>query len=429
MPSDEYQLDDRLTQFNIDGRRDLIQAERHARPPLPASAPAIAQHLVFQNDLIGLADERRACLNICSELGLVPNGELNDQIRASREGLSLKWERHTEYSSYTLVDEGMADAANFDLWTDRNLPWEDVPGRLLVSLVIGVEAANAPIWSSTDEFNWDSTPPLCSSLVMGGTTVIESDLQISASGHTRFLVKTSSTEPSRIGRLLQRLIEVESYGALSLYAWKDAKEIGPVLGEAESRLGKIVQRLTAIGEETDESILADLTELSAFHEATTARTHFRLNASLAYHDIVVRRLTELREERIPGSQRLANFILRRLNPAASTYRAILVRQEETAERINRAAQLLRGRIEVAIGQQNQQLLKSMDERAEAQYKLQRTVEGLSVVAITYYALGILAYIAAVIAGQVDTFGVKEIVGFSVPFVLFAVWFSVNRLRK
>ncbi len=418
-----------LRQFSVDGRRQLIQAERHARPPLPALAPAIVQHLVFHNDLEGLVDERRACLNICTALGLIPKGELNDQIQAMSDNLSLKWERHTEYSSYTLIGQNVGDAKSFTLWTEQDIGWKHVPGHLLVSLFIGVESEENPIWSDSAHFRFEEMPPLCSSKVMSGTTVIESDMRIGPQGQTRFLVRTQNEEPTRIGRLLQRLIEIESYGALSLLAWKDAKDIGPVLGEAESRLGDITRRLTAIGDEADEAILSDLTELSAFHEASTARTHFRLNASLAYHEIVVRRLSELREERISESQRLANFIQRRLNPAARTYKAILVRQEETAERINRAAQLLRGRIEVAIGKQNQQLLKSMNERAEAQYKLQRTVEGLSVVAITYYALGILTYLAAAIAGQFEWLSVKETVGFSVPFVLLTVWLGIQRLRK
>jgi len=297
-----------------------------------------------------------------------------------------------------------------------------------VSLLIGVESQTDPVWSRSGFFQWENELPLCASEVMSGTTILESDMQIGPSGNTRFLVKTSSTEPARLGRLVQRLIEIESYGVLCLYAWKDAKEIGPLLAEAEEKLGDLTYRLTQNDGEPDEAMLADLTALSASHEATTTRTHFRLNASLAYHEIVVRRLQELREERIEGRQRLANFVQRRMNPAARTYRAILKRQEETAERINRATQLLRGRIDVAIGKQNQQLLKSMNERAEAQYKLQRTVEGLSIVAITYYALGILAYMAAAVAGYVDGLGVKEILGISVPIVMLIVWLGIRKVR-
>ncbi|MFD0917792.1 DUF3422 family protein [Pseudahrensia aquimaris] len=415
--------------FDEDPRRALIDAERHARPPLPIEAPAVVQYIALQSQVTDLASERRACLTICENLGLMPSSELTDQIQAVGEGVFLKWERHTEFCSYTIVQQNVEDRKGFVPWSERELGWEDVTGNLLVSLVIGIETKRSRVWKQSGMFDWANPLPLCASLVMSGTTQVESDMTINERGFTRYLVTTSNKEPTRIGRLVQRLIEIESYGAFCLYAWKDVKEIGPKLGEAERRLESITTRLAKHAGESDEQMLDELSEVSAFQEEVTTRSHFRLNASLAYYEIVQRRLEELREERIEGCQRLANFIQRRMNPAARTYRSILKRQAETADRTSRATQLLRGRIEVEIGKQNQQLLKSMNERAEAQYKLQKTVEGLSTVAITYYALGILAYIAAAIAGYVPGLGVKEIVGLAVPFVLLTVWLALKRLRK
>ena len=414
--------------LTIDPRRDIVQAERHARPPVPTHAPAICQHIVFHNPKMDMAHERRSCLNICEQLGLVPYGELTDQIRAEEGGLSLKWERHTEFSSYTLIQTDVKNRNNFVPWTDRDLNWESVPGKVLVSLLVGMETRKNPSWSKLDRFQWQNGKPLCSSLVLGDTTILESDLDTDNLGYTRYLIKTSATEPSRLGRLLQRVIEIETYGTLCLYAWKDVKEIGPLLADTELKLGGLTSRL-ARKHEADDVILGELAELSASHEEVTSRSHFRLNASLAYHDIADRRLNELREVRITGYQRFSSFIPRRMNPAARTYRSILKRQAETAERINRATQLLRGRIEVAIGKQNQELLKSMNVRAEAQYKLQKTVEGLSVVAISYYALGIIAYLAALVAGKYVDLSVKEMVGVAVPVVLILVWLSVRKIRS
>ncbi|MEE9313044.1 MAG: DUF3422 domain-containing protein [Rhizobiaceae bacterium] len=412
-----------------DSRRAMVQAERHARPPVPTSAPSICQHLVFHTDNDDLAYERRACLNICEELELHPTSELSDQISAESNDLILKWERHTEFTSYTFIQQNVRNRDKFVPWAEREIGWSGVPGKMLVSLLIGIENKRSPVWSSKERFSWGEEQPICSSSVMGGTTTIETDLTADSFGNTRYLIKTSSKEPSRLGRMLQRLLEIETYGNFCLYAWKDAKEIGPLLGEAERRLGDVITRLARESGEPDESILADLTDLSAFHEATTERAHFRLNASLAYHEIAMRRLKELREERVAGAQRLANFMKRRMNPAARTYKSILRRQEETAQRINRATQLLRGRIEVAIGKQNQELLRSMNARAEAQYKLQKTVEGLSVVAISYYALGILTYLITVFKGNLGGFSVKEVVGMTVPLVFLGVWWSVRKIRK
>lgn len=416
--------------LSIDARRDTIQAERHARPPVPVLAPGIVQHMVFRTAPdSNIADERRAALTICEKLELIPSSELADQISADGDGVVLKWERHTEFVSYTFIAQNVKDRALFSPWSERDLGWTGVPGTLLLSLLIALEPKRSPVWSGSGRFAWRDAKPICASAVMSGTTSVETDLDLDEAGNARYLVKTTSKEPARLGRLLQRLIEIETYSTLCLYAWKDAKELSPLLSQAERRLGDLITRLARQGGESDEKILEDLAELSAFHEATTERSHFRLNASLAYHEIAVRRMEELREERIEGCQRLANFMKRRMNPAARTYKAILRRQEETAQRINRATQLLRGRIEVAIGKQNQELLKSMNARAEAQYRLQKTVEGLSVVAISYYALGILTYLAAVFAGFVPGLSVKVIVGLCVPLVVGAVWFSVRKLRE
>ena len=415
--------------LKVDPRRGIVQAERHARPPVATIAPSVCQHLVFHSPNLDIATERRSCLNICEKLGLSPKGELTDQISADDGTTSLKWERHTEFSSYTFIKYVADGHSAFEPWSSQKLGWDEVPGRMLVSMLVGIESFEKPVWSNLGAFTWTADKPLCSSLVLTGSTVLESDLHINESGHTHYLLKTSSKESARLGRLLQRLVEVETYGALCLYAWKDVKEIGPLIGEAEEKLGELISRLAAKSDEPDETILNDLARLSAFHEETTSKSHFRLNASLAYHDIVERRLGELREERVSGCQRLASFVLRRMNPAARTYKSVLTRQAEMADRINRATQLLRGRIEVAIGKQNQELLKSMNDRAEAQYRLQKTVEGLSVVAISYYALGILSYVAALFAGKYLGLGTKEIVGMAVLPVLLLAWFGISRLKR
>lgn len=68
-------------------------------------------------------------------------------------------------------------------------------------------------------------------------------------------------------------------------------------------------------------------------------------------------------------------------------------QSALSERIDHASQLLRTRVGVAGEQQNQALLASMDRRAKLQLRLQQTVEGLSVAAVTYCIVGLGGYLA------------------------------------
>ena len=140
--------------LKADNRRDLIDAERHSRPPLPVLAPSIFQHIVLHGWNKDLAEERRACLTICENLGLIPDSGLNDQIKATGDGIELKWERHTEFSSFTILQRNVRSAKDFVPWSERDLGWEYLPGKLLVSLLIGLESEKSkPIAALTPPFS------------------------------------------------------------------------------------------------------------------------------------------------------------------------------------------------------------------------------------------------------------------------------------
>jgi len=212
-------------------------------------------------------------------------------------------------------------------------------------------------------------------------------------------ISTSLDDPYRIGRLSQRLIEIETYGALSFLAWETFIDFGPLLQQADDKLKVLVESIADADATSDRSILSKLAHLAATNEANIADSGFRLNASLAYNEIVKARILELNEERIEGYQRFNKFIGRHGAPAARTYAYILKRQDKISERLHPANQLLRSRIDVELASQNQLQLTSMNRRAEAQYRLQKTVEGISAIAISYYLLGIVSYAVSAV-GQV-----------------------------
>ena len=76
--------------------------------------------------------------------------------------------------------------------------------------------------------------------------------------------------------------------------------------------------------------------------------------------------------------------------------------------------------------QNQSLLASMDRRGKAQLRLQETVEGLSVAAVTYYLVGL-------IGTMVDSIGLHDhkgpIVGVAIPVVAVILFLGVRRMRR
>ncbi|RYI05316.1 MAG: DUF3422 family protein, partial [Acetobacteraceae bacterium] len=153
-----------------------------------------------------------------------------------------------------------------------------------------------------------------------------------------------------------------------------------------------------------------------------------VGATAAYVAIVNQRIEVLREARIEGRQTFAEFMMRRYDPAMRTVKSSESRLEAMAERAQRAAELLRTRVDVERSAQNQKLLESMDARADLQLRLQRTVEGLSVVAISYYAVNLAAYALEPLAERFHI-GHGLLLAGLVPVVVLGVWLMVRRIRK
>ncbi|MNV67169.1 hypothetical protein D3C71_1599560 [compost metagenome] len=142
-----------------------------------------------------------------------------------------------------------------------------------------------------------------------------------------------------------------------------------------------------------------------------------------------KRIVELREIRIEGLPTVGEFMDRRLAPAIRTCEAVESRLQALSQRVARASDLLRTRVEIAVEGQNAELLLSMDKRAQLQLRLQETVEGLSVVAISYYLVGIVGYAAKGVKGLGMKVDPDLLVGLMIPIVIAFVWSGVRRIRK
>lgn len=140
------------------------------------------------------------------------------------------------------------------------------------------------------------------------------------------------------------------------------------------------------------------------------------------------RVQILRETRFNGRQTFAEFMMRRYDPAMRTVKSAERRLSEMAERAERAGELLQTRVDVERSAQNQKLLESMDRRADLALRLQHTVEGLSVVAISYYAVNLAAYAAYPVA---EPLGLSKgmMTAVLTPAVILLVWLMIRRIRR
>jgi len=215
---------------------------------------------------------------------------------------------------------------------------------------------------------------------------------------------------------------------LALLALPLARDLGAPITASERKLADITEALVTARSADEPELLESLTRLAAETESREARTLYRFSAAEAYDALVQRRIAELREGRMEGMQTLQEFMERRLAPAMNTCRAMAARQDALSRRVARATQLLSTRVDLTREQQNQVVLANMDRRAQLQLRLQETVEGLSVAAITYYIVGLVAYVAKGLKAGGLHLDVDLVTGIAIPVVAILVAFGIRQFR-
>lgn len=416
-----------------DGRdhpqRTQLNDELHARPHMRITTPARVTHLAHLTGEMG-ADHAHL-LALCRDVGLpLPGSELR-QVQLLVDGRTVKWERHTEFTAVTIADMAPGEPGEWSALSPRLADWTArLPGPRLVACHLRLEPDGEPRHTPDSLSAIFPRGELLGSEVAGGEALVWTDFHLGSDGHTRILVRDKALSASHAGRVIQRLLEIETYRMTALLGLPLAREAGPELASLEQRLEGIVARTALGGNLAEEHGLLDaLTRLAAEAEALSVRCRYRFGATTAYAELVERRVEELREERIPGLQRLGVFLERRFRPAVRTCEAVARRQGELAAGISRASSLLRTRVDVQRAEQNAEILKSLEHRARTQLRIQEAVEGLSVFAISYYLLGLVKY---VVDGLPTIGGLPPkalMTGIAVPTIVAAVWVGIRRLRR
>lgn len=342
----------------------------------------------------------------------------------------LKWEAHTEFVTYTAFTSGLS-ARPFDPFEAQVFPedWLDqAPGNRVASVLMRIDVLpedEASLMGFLDD--WFVGESLAVARVVEGAAVVATDFRIDPAGHMRFAVFVRpGTGADRVGRIVQRLCEVETYRAMSMLGLIRARDLGAELNRLDPRLSALMSALNAEDRRPDEA-LHELLTIAAELESLAVGVSFRFGATLAYEAIVSQRIEALREMRVKGRQTFGEFMTRRYDPAMRTVKSTDLRLRSMAERAQRAAELLRTRVDVERSAENQSLLASMDRRADLALRLQHTVEGLSVVAISYYALSLAGYVAAPL---VESWGWEKpwVMAGLTPLVLGLVFLGVRRIR-
>lgn len=413
-------------------QRFELSNEVHARPPEPLSAPVKLSCLAMTTDWPHRDEDRDVVIELTKQYGATPPAVGAKHFSVDLKEFRLIWERHTEFTRYTFITPG-GDDDPFKSPAIEAAPsaWiENLPGRLIAAAHATLrkeEYAIDDIAAASERYFAGNA--VIGSKTTGGAAIALTDFRIHADGFSRFLVYNRSMTPWHAGRIVQRLVEIETYRVMALLSLPVAQTLNPLLASWESELSEITTAMTSDSDVDEPELLDRLTHLQAAIEKNHTQTLFRFNAGAAYYALVQRRNEELREERIAGMQTFGEFTERRLAPAMSTCEAAAARLEAISERVDRAAQLLSTRVDLSLEKQNQAALESMNQRAALQLRLQQTVEGLSIAAITYYVVGVIGYFVSGLEQFGLSLNAERIKGVSVPIVLAISAFGVWRARK
>jgi uncharacterized membrane-anchored protein len=416
--------------------RQRLNDEVHARPPERIASPARVKFLA----LIADSKQRQAAWEILSaaamRCGAAPPEASAYHYSADFGAYRIKAERHTEFLRLKIIASdygrgGEADPFLESPGEDSYVSWiADLPGQTICAIHAVVVSTRA--WPpSPDAFsNWIAPrDALVGATISGGAGAAFTDLRIREDGFERLLILDRGLSPGQVGRNLQRLVEMDTYRMLALLAFPIARGRMGELSAIERELADATSALVSAKEEQEPSLLERLTDLAARMENLQAGSQFRFAAAGSYYELVERRIEELREERIEGLQTFGEFVERRLAPAMRTCRAVTEREERLSARISRATELLSTRVELSSQRQSHALLDSMDRRAQLQLRLQETVEGLSVAAITYYIVSLVGKAAEGLQVEGVKIDPALAMGVAIPVVAGLVALGVWRIRR
>jgi uncharacterized membrane-anchored protein len=413
-------------------QRFRLNDEIHARPPDALAPPLRMSFIALWDEGLPRAAGSASIRDLAARFGLErPDAEAN-HFSADLGPCRVTWERHTEFSRYSFIEPCDGDDL-FDTPAVRLVPRDwlaALPGRTMAAINLALVNGSglAPQVDAIAKQYFEGNP-LIGARIADGAGIALTDFRIRPDGFTRMLVFDDGLAPRQAGRTVQRLLEIDAYRLLATLALPVARELTPFLSQCEADLADVTARMVAAEARDEPKLLDRLIRLEAQIENQRSKTVNRFSASVAYYDLVQRRIDELREARLPGLQTFKELTERRLVPAMNTCKAVSARQEALSQRVTQATQLISTRVAITRELQNQAVLASMDRRAKLQLRLQQTVEGLSVAAVTYYVVGLVSYLAKGMNASGFNLKADLVTALSIPVVALLVFAGLHQVRQ
>jgi uncharacterized membrane-anchored protein len=434
---------DWLNDQQIHPLRDYLTQELHARPFESLQTPLdifLFAKFTGEGDSEDTHDKLVA---FCNTHEVTPPAVGSRHHRLAVEGHQLRWERHGEFTTYTLFYQTDSAAEPFSGEVPQFMfDWLAMaPGELLVATHMSCRDMDEEL--HTDEYikRYLRSESLVSTNVASNEAQVWTDLIIHPCGFNRILLLNRALKTQKLGRVTQRLLDISTYRNMALLALPVAQATAGQIVKLDKDLSSLLDQLRDSSQyealddgddnplESDSQMLESLTDLSMSIQRQSAQSRNRLSAADAYYALINSRIQELNESRVVGYQTIGEFIQRRLSPAMRTCTSVQSRLEDLSKRTARTVDLLRTRLDLTLERQNHRLFESMNKRARIQMRLQETVEGLSIAAITYYFVGLIGYMAKSTKGMGLGVSPEMITGLSVIPIGMAVWYSIRQIKR
>lgn len=394
------------------------------------ATPARVVHFAFATNAAQSAADRAALAGLCAARGWAVPADDAKHWRVTDGDLVLRWEQHSEFTTYTLElaqPPALAELPFGALPSALNDMIAAIvpPGDVLVAVDLHLLHGERELAEATFD-----NASLAAAMNAGREALFASDFRWNEQGFTRILVLDRELTPASAGILVQRLLEIETYRTFALLGLPAAQRLSPEISRIERRLATLMAEMReSKGLADNRARLDELTALAAELEAGAVASLYRFGASRAYNELVQLRLQSIGEVHVHGVSTWQQFLHRRMAPAIRTCAVLEERQANMSRKLSRAAEMLRTRVDIELEQQNSELLASMNRRARLQLRLQQTVEGLSVAAISYYVIGLLGY---ALKGAHDV-GIpvepNVAMAAAVPVVVLAMWGLMRFIRN
>lgn len=360
--------------------RTTLHNELHARPSLYFNEPAHVFHIALLDQggvsaaVIAALTQDVAAADTSAAQGLV---QLDDH--------PLKWERHAEFFTLTLVQPKQTGG---EFWPALPATLQALiePHRALIINAVQILVESEQHWEGHNARYGFKDP--AGSQIGGGDAVVWSDFRLCADGRNRILLVNRTLNAYRLGRMIRRLLEIETYRMMASLTLPVAQAVDRQLKDYDQQLANLSDRNADPAATNAKQLLSAIALLSATIVRSTAIHRQRFSAAEAYAQLVFERIGELRESHVGDCQRLGIFIERRFKPTVRYCAVTDQRLARLGQSVANLGELLQTRVQVEVEEQNSEILRSLNSRANTQIKIQRAVEGLSIIAISYYLLSL-----------------------------------------